>query len=108
MSSFSFTAVRVVGRAVHMSAALRPRLRLVRQPEADQRHAGEADAEFLQRRAARDRLGQTLGEFIELVVHNSVLQVFDSFTISVRSELIVCGCIYDHAFHRPVSQTAQG
>ena len=70
--------------------------------------ADNADAEFLQRRAARDRLGEALGEFIELVVHNSVLQVFDSFTISVRSELIVCGCIYDHAFHRPVSQTAQG
>ena len=45
------------------------RLRLVREPEAGQRHAGEADAESLQRRAARDRLGQALGEFIEWVVH---------------------------------------
>ena len=45
-------------------------LRFIRQPEAGQRHPGEAEAEFLQRRAARDRLGQTLGEFIELVVHN--------------------------------------
>ena len=44
-------------------------LRLVRQPEAGERHAGEADAEFLQRRAPRDGLGQALGEFIELVVH---------------------------------------
>ena len=43
--------------------------RLVRQPEAGQCHAGEADAEFLQRRAARDRLRHVLGEFIELVVH---------------------------------------
>jgi len=43
--------------------------RLIRQPEAGQRHAGEADAEFLQRCAARDGLGQALGEFIELVVH---------------------------------------
>ena len=33
-------------------------LGLIRQPEAGQRHAGEADAEFLQRRAARDGLGQ--------------------------------------------------
>jgi hypothetical protein len=38
-------------------------------PEGCQRHACEADAEFLQCRAARDRLGQAFGEFIELVVH---------------------------------------
>src|SRR5437773_2674913 len=41
----------------------------VRQPEAGRRHAGQAGAEFLQRCAARDRLRQALGEFIELVVH---------------------------------------
>jgi hypothetical protein len=41
----------------------------VGQPEARQRHAGEADAESLQRRAPCDRLGQAFGEFIELVVH---------------------------------------
>src|SRR5207247_1653676 len=46
-------------------------LRFVCQPEAGQRHAGKADAEFLQSRAARDRLSQALGEFIELGVHNS-------------------------------------
>jgi len=44
-------------------------VRFVRKPQAGQRHAGEADAEFLQRRASRDRLGEALGEFIELVVH---------------------------------------
>jgi hypothetical protein len=44
-------------------------LRPARQPERRQRHAGKADAEFLQRPAARDRLGQALGEFIELVMH---------------------------------------
>jgi hypothetical protein len=44
-------------------------LRFVRQPEAGQRHAGETDAEFLERRAARDRLGQAFGEFIEFVIH---------------------------------------
>ena len=44
-------------------------LRLVRQPKAGQRHAGEAAAEFPQRAAARDRLGHALGEFIEFVVH---------------------------------------
>jgi hypothetical protein len=51
------------------------RFGLVRQPEAGQRHAGEADAEFLQRRAARDRLGQVLGEFIELIVHTFRLEL---------------------------------
>jgi hypothetical protein len=44
-------------------------LRYVYQPEARQRHASDAEAEFLQRRAARDGLGQALGELIELVVH---------------------------------------
>jgi hypothetical protein len=41
-------------------------------------HARETDAEFLQRRAARDGLSQTLCEFIELVVHTIpiVLAVF--------------------------------
>jgi hypothetical protein len=42
---------------------------LVRQSEAGQRHAGKADAEFLQRRTARDRLSQALCYFVELVVH---------------------------------------
>ena len=41
----------------------------VRQPEAGQCHARKAHAEFLQRRAARDRLSRALGEFIELVIH---------------------------------------
>jgi hypothetical protein len=41
----------------------------IRQPKAGQRHTGQADPEFLQRHAARDRLGQVLSEFIELVVH---------------------------------------
>src|SRR5687767_10863751 len=45
------------------------RFRLVRQPETGERHAGEADAEFLQRHPTRNGLGQALGEFIELVVH---------------------------------------
>jgi len=46
------------------------RLRLVRQPETGQRHAAEADAEFHQRRPARERSGQALGEFVELMIHN--------------------------------------
>jgi hypothetical protein len=45
------------------------RLRLVCEPETGQRHADEADAEFLQRATARVGLGQALGEFIESVVH---------------------------------------
>jgi hypothetical protein len=38
-------------------------------PEARQRHGGEADAEFLERPTARNRLGHAFGELIELVVH---------------------------------------
>jgi hypothetical protein len=45
------------------------RLRLICQPEAGQRYAREAGTEFLQRRAARDRLSQAFSEFIESVVH---------------------------------------
>jgi len=44
-------------------------MRLVRQPEAGQRYAGEAGAEFLQRRAPRDGLRHAFGEFIEFVIH---------------------------------------
>jgi hypothetical protein len=40
--------------------------------EHRQRHARETNAEFLQRRAARDGLSQTLCEFIEFVLHNLV------------------------------------
>jgi len=70
-------AVRV---AVAVSVALAPAartiwscLRLVRQPETGQRHSRETDTEFLQRSPARDRLGQALREFIELVVHFDVV-----------------------------------
>jgi hypothetical protein len=49
---------------------------LVCKPEAGQRHAGKADTEFFQGRAAGDGLGQALGEFIELSVH-----VFLSFVV---------------------------
>ena len=54
----------VIGKT-HRARCLRP----VCQPETGQRHAGEADAEFLQRGAARDRLGHILGEFIESIIH---------------------------------------
>jgi len=68
--------------------------RLVRQPEAGQRHACEADAEFLQRPAPRNRLGQVFGEFIELVVHTFPFDfVFFLFCIS--------GC---HCLHRRLTQ----
>src|SRR6266498_4471020 len=43
---------------------------LVRQPQRRQRDTREAEAEFLERPAPRDRLGQALGQFIEFVVHN--------------------------------------
>jgi hypothetical protein len=45
------------------------RFGLIRQPEAGQRHAGETEAEPLQRRAARDGMGHVLGEFIEFGIH---------------------------------------
>jgi hypothetical protein len=45
------------------------RVGLISQPETGQRHASQADAEFLQRRAPRDRLSHALGEFVEFVVH---------------------------------------
>ena len=44
-------------------------VRFSRKPEARQRHSGDTDAEFFQRCAARDGLGEDLSEFIELVVH---------------------------------------
>jgi hypothetical protein len=64
-----------VSRAIAISVAHTPAVRTLRglgpahQPEAGQRHAGEADAEFPQRRAARHRLGKVFGQFIEFVVH---------------------------------------
>ena len=61
---------RPKGYASHLTvSAVGRRAGLVRQPKAGQRHAREADAEFLQRRAARDRLGHAFGEIIELVIH---------------------------------------
>src|SRR5437867_1161335 len=67
----------------------RARLGLACQAKAGQRHASEADAEFLQRRAPRDRLGQALGEFIELVVHtcsfrSCCLWLFGLFVVSIN------------------------
>ena len=46
------------------------RPRLVRQPQRGQRNPHDADAEFLQRTAARDGLRQAFGQVIEFVVHN--------------------------------------
>jgi hypothetical protein len=39
------------------------------QAEAGQRHAGQADAKFLQRLPPRCCLSQLLGQFIEFVIH---------------------------------------
>jgi len=62
----------VIGAGAHalVKAASSPCLCFVRQPEASQRHAREADAEFLQRPAASDRLDHGSGHFVEFVVHN--------------------------------------
>jgi hypothetical protein len=69
--------------AIRVSLAReRAGVHLVRQPETGQRHAGKANAEFLQRRASRDRLSQTFGGFIELVVHS--FQFIFTFGIAAR------------------------
>src|SRR5439155_14628279 len=57
----------------------RSRLRAPCQPQRGDREAREADAEFLERRAARNGLGQALGQFIELVVHNFPSSLFSCF-----------------------------
>src|SRR5262245_29398126 len=44
----------------------RPRLRFVCQPQEGQRHACEADAEFLQRPASSEGLGDVFSQIIEL------------------------------------------
>jgi len=46
------------------------RFSLVRQAHGGERNTDEANAEFLQRPAPRDGLGQTFGQLIEFVVHN--------------------------------------
>jgi hypothetical protein len=48
-----------------LPACLRP----VRQPEASQGHPGEADAEFFERLTPRCCQGQSLGQFVKLVIH---------------------------------------
>ena len=63
------------------------RLCLVRQPEACQRYAGEAEAESLQRPAAGDGLGHSFGQFIESVVHNFlflILAIEIKITITIK------------------------
>ena len=52
-------------------------LRFVRQAQRCERDTREAEAEFLQRPASCGGLGQTLGQFIEFVVHNFAF-VWDS------------------------------
>ena len=57
------TLRRIVVKAVMVTdyALVLTGLCSARQPETGQRHASESDAKFLQRRAARDRLGQAFG-----------------------------------------------
>ena len=58
-----YRAVALIVAAAFSTGGLAPvaRLRFARQPEAGQRHPGKAEAEFLECRTARDRLGQALG-----------------------------------------------
>jgi len=57
--------------------------------------ASVARLEFVQRRAARDRLCQALGEFIELVVHSSLFLFFgDLFGETDPVALLAQQCCY--------------
>src|SRR5437016_3673651 len=56
-------------RAVGVRSAAPGSLCLVRQSERGQRDTREATAEFLQRAAARDGLGQAPGQVVEFIVH---------------------------------------
>src|ERR1051326_6933973 len=80
-ANVGFVGWGVVADGPTWQAIFVARLCLVRQPEAGQRHAGKADAEFLQRRAARDGLGEVLGEFIEFVVHGFSFIWFVGFVL---------------------------
>jgi hypothetical protein len=60
-------------------------LRLVCQPKARRGYAGESYAQFLQRRAAGDRLGQGFGEFIEFVAHVFYSLVFFCSFASIQA-----------------------
>src|SRR5438034_4699813 len=53
-----------------MASVTRVRVRLMGEAESGQREPGEAEAEFLQRPAPCDGLGQALGQFNEFVVHH--------------------------------------
>jgi hypothetical protein len=56
--------------------------RVARQAEGGQSHAGKSEAEFFQRPAACDRLGQVFGQFIKFVVHGfSFVGVFGFNTV---------------------------
>src|SRR5262245_21094272 len=61
---FGVTMDNDVGAHGSLWQASVPSLGLIRQSEGCQRNSGEANTEFLQRRAARDGLGHTFGEFV--------------------------------------------
>jgi hypothetical protein len=64
----------------------RARLHIACEPQCRKRYTREADAEFFQRPAARNGLGQTLGEFIEFVVHNFSFRLTVVCFYSIRSK----------------------
>ena len=66
----TFAAARIRRQIAPGRDFTRSGLGAICQPEAGQRHAGEAKGELLQCPAARDRLGNVSGEFIELIFHN--------------------------------------
>jgi hypothetical protein len=73
VTTVAATATAIAAGSAPMSpppASPFARLSPVRQPETGQRHSSERDAKFFQRSSARDRLGQSFGQFIEFIVHN--------------------------------------
>jgi hypothetical protein len=87
------TLITVLAAAPRWPAALRLGIRLVCQREGRQRHAGEADAEFLQRRAACDGLGHVPGHFVEMVIHNLSFVLIFGFRLNtavLRTGVYTC------------------
>jgi hypothetical protein len=72
------TATLVVAAALAATsqAGFGARPRFVCEPEAGQRHAGQAEAEFLERLPAGHGLGHVFGQFIEFDSHTFPFGMF--------------------------------
>src|SRR6266496_5375457 len=82
--SADFVYLLAVALALVDAAVGRPSrssLRLCRHSQGREHKTCEADAEFLQRSASRDGLCQTLGQFIEFIVHNFPFLLVSRFVL---------------------------